>query len=560
MKILFLLLIITISFSLSAERLLFDKYWKLTEMPDRAVYFQKEEAKKNSGVWQVKLFYLETGNIFFNGANTSANVSEGNIVGDFEFFYSDGQLYSKGSSDSNGYYQGEYLQYWQSGTIEKMLFYQNRELNGEQKEYYETGKPRVRYHMKDGIKLGLEESYFGSGQLHTRVTFGTYGMEGLYERFYINGQKEEVAYMVAGKRDGERLYWSNEGWLFSKEFYLKGKLHGEVLNYQSDSVLSNIKNYQHGKEVGVQKYFNAEGRLNYEVEYDNNGREVKGIQYDSTGSIVHKSEIEYLSGGKIITQQDFSSTGELVYLYQSDTVKDWSLRQRFDLDGKLKSREELINGLYEGLYISPGWHGVQYVNYSMGKKHGVYIEDYYDGGSVTGLYHHDFKVGKWVTLSTDRIRLERYNQHGELHGEQTDVASDGTVMYQAFYEEGKLHGAYMKRDYTRKLIGKGNYINGLREGQWIIEDDYNYSIVWHGEYRNGHKIGSWRGLSMNGHLLGLKQYDDGGELQGKRYLFHEDGSLVLREEYFDKYSEVVYYYEGEPSSAYQNSNDFNIQK
>lgn len=555
MRVLLLLSALLLSFNLSAERILLDKQWRLSDVPGEAIYYQQQTETAQNGVWLVQLFYVETDKPVFKGSVNGPNLAESYIVGDFEFFHPDGQLSRKGNSDAKGRYQGTHLHYWEDGTLSGEYHYLNGQLHGEQKSYHINGQLRDHRHYVNGVESGLSQRYFDNGQLQSRETYGANGMEGLYERFYDNGQPEQTVNMVAGKREGERLYWTKEGWLFTKEFYIKGKLHGEVLVYQAADVLREIKHYQHDKQVGNQQHFDQLGRLDEQQLYDKDGREIQNTTYDNAGNVATQTDTQYLAKGQVTTEKRFDATGALIYQYQSDNVKDWSLSQRFTASGELIGREEQLKGQYQGLYIGYGWNGYIRINYSKGKMHGAYREDNaVDGGFVTGQYHFGAKVGKWVTKNADMTRNEQFNQQGQLNGEQIEIAADGTVMLQAFYKNDKLHGAYLQRRFDKQLQAQGQFINGQREGKWLIDEISHVQMkLWHGLYRAGHEVGQWQAFSANGHLLGQKQYDNKGQLQGKSYSFNEDGSLLQSEEYVDNqlHGKLVYYFNGEASSEYR---------
>ena len=563
MRALLLLSVLFLSCNVLADRILLDQQWLPSEVPGEAIYYQKQQAIEQNGVWPVALFYVETDKPVFKGTVNGPNLAESAIVGDFEFYHPNGQLSRKGRSDAQGRYQGTHLYYWEDGTRSGEYQYQNGRLHGEQKRFHTNGQLRDHKHYVNGVESGLAQGYFDNGQLQTRVTYGANGMEGLYESFHSNGQPEQTVNMVAGKREGERLYWAKEGWLFTKEFYIKGKLHGEVLVYQAADVPREIKHYQHGKQVGNQQRFDQQGRLVEQQVYDKEGREIQNTAYDNAGNVSTQTDTQYLAKGRLTTQKRFDATGALTYQYQRDTVKDWSLLQRFTATGELIGREEQLKGRYEGVYIGDGWNGyIRRINYSKGEMHGAYREDNaLDGGFVTGQYHFGTKVGKWVTKNADMTRNEQFNQQGQLNGEQIEIAADGTVMHQAFYKNDKLHGAYLQRDFDKQIQAKGQYVNGQREGKWLVdESSYNQVKLWHGQYRAGHEVGQWQAFSVNGHLLGQKQYDNKGQLQGKSYSFNEDGSLERSEEYVDNqlHGKLVYYFNGEASSEYHYQNGVDV--
>ncbi|MCG9966239.1 toxin-antitoxin system YwqK family antitoxin [Shewanella cutis] len=550
MRVVLFLSILFFSFSLSAERVLFGEDFQLTEDPNVAVYYQKETAIKINDAWIVELFHLETGQLAFKGSLNSANVSEGIIIGDFEFFYTSGHLASKGSKDINGNYQGKYSKYRENGILEEELYYQNNNLEGAQKKYFENGQLQVHFHMKNGTPHGLYLYYYDNGLLESRINYGADNIVDTVT-FYPNGQPEDKFTKIAGYLEGEKLYWSNDGWLVRKQNYHKGKLHGVTLYYQAADLLNEISNYRHGERVGSQKYFNTKGRLKTEIVYDSKGREIQYYHLDDAGNAIIQNETHYLNNSTIVTKKEFNSAGILLSLYQSDSAKNWSLSQHFDSNGKLKYRKELINDLYEGLHIDSNWHGVQHTNYSKGKKQGAYKEDIYSGGFITGQYNSDNMVGKWVTQSEDRVRTEHFNLQGKPHGEQTEITNDGTVIYRANYKNGLLHGNYLKLDFDKRVRMQGQYVNNLREGKWLVEAEESYDMVWHGQYRNGREIGIWEGLSSNNHLLGFKQYNDLGLPIGKSYFFYENGELDRRIVFFATHSNITYYSKGEPSAEYQ---------
>ncbi|MEM6184613.1 toxin-antitoxin system YwqK family antitoxin [Shewanella vaxholmensis] len=566
MRVLLLLSALLMSFNLSAERILLDQEWRLSDVPGEAIYYLEQAPTEQNGEWPVQLFYLETDKPVFKGSVNNPNLVESFIVGDFEFFYPNGQLSRKGSSDAQGHYQGTHLHYWEDGALSGEYHYQNGQLHGDQKSYYTNGQLRELQHRVNGAELGLSQSYHANGQLASRANYGANGMEGRYESFYDNGKPEQSVNMVAGKYQGERLFWAKEGWLYTKEVYLNGKMHGEVLSYQVADILQEIKHYQHGKQVGLQQRFKGPGLLAMQQEYDNAGREIQNITYDNAGNVATQTDTQYLAKGRISTEQRFDATGKLTHQYQRDTAKNWSLRQRFDSAGELIERDEQLKGQYEGLYIGAGWNGyVRQINYSKGQMHGAYREDNAEDGSfVKGQYHLGLKVGQWITQNTDTTRNEQFNQQGQLNGEQSEISADGTIMHRAFYKNAKLHGAYLQRGFDKQLQAQGQYVNGQREGQWLLQDESSYSMVklWHGNYKAGHEVGSWQAFSANGHLLGLTQYDDKGQLQGKGYSFNEDGSLLQSDEYLDNqlHGRSVYYFNGEPSSEYLYQNGLIISE
>ncbi|MGP9802324.1 hypothetical protein [Rheinheimera sp. NSM] len=552
-----LLLSLSLSFSVSAERILLDQQWQPSDMPGEVMYYLKQPAEEKNGVWPLQLFHLSTDKPFFNGSLNGPDLAGHYLVGDFEFFYDNGQLSRSGSSNANGSYHGTHRHYWEDGTLKGEYQYQNGQLTGEQKTWHKNGQLHRREQRVNGAELGLAESFHANGQLKSRATYGANGIEGLYETFHDNGKPEQRVNMVAGEYQGERLYRAKDGWLISQQHYLSGKLHGEERTYQAEGILRSVNNYQQGRQVGLQRYYRGPGLLDEERLLDSDGREVQRIKYNSKGKVTTQVDTQYPEGSVVVTEQQFNDAAKLHYKRQHDSKRNWSLRENFNDAGELIYREELINYQYQGLYIGPGWgDGVKRVHYVDGKMHGSYREESEDGSNhISGQYRQGVKVGKWVTKTYGRTLTEQFNQLGQQEGAQTDIAADGTILKQEYYKNARLHGDYLQLDIDGKLLAKGRYVNGQREGDWQLQDaDSQYRAQykrWQGSFKAGREVGNWQAFSVNGHLLGLMQYDDKGRIQGKVYSFNEDGSLINIDEYVDDqlHGPSVFYYHGEPSSA-----------
>jgi antitoxin component YwqK of YwqJK toxin-antitoxin module len=556
MKALLILSALLLSFNVAAERILLDQQWQPSDEPGEVMYYINQPPQQQNGVWPLQLFYLSTDKPFFTGSLNGPDLAGHYPVGDFEFFYDNGQLSRTGSSNANGSYHGTHRHYWEDGTLKGEYQYQNGQLNGEQKTYHQNGQLHRHEQRVNGEQSGLVQSFHANGQLQSRATYGANGMEALYETFYDNGKPEQRVNTVAGENQGERLYWVKEGWLVYQQHYLDGKLHGEERYYQAEGVLGSVKNYQYGILVGLQQQFSGPGLLAQQQSYDADGREIQRIDYHKNGNVSTQTDTQYLAEGSVSIEQRFTADAKLSYKYQRNTAKNWSLRESFNTDGELTAREEMLNDQYQGLYIAKAWNGdIKRLSYVNGKMHGDYREGSEDSNSfVRGQYQHGVKVGQWLNKTRDITLTEHFNQQGQLAGEQKEVTADGTVMRLEFYKNDKLHGDYLRRNFDGQIQAKGRYVNGQREGAWQLQDENSYRELklWHGSFKGGREVGKWQAFSANGHLLGLMQYDEQGRIQGKVYSFNEDGSLFQSDEYVDHqlHGQSVLYASGEPFSVH----------
>lgn len=534
----------------SAEKVLLTKEWQITEDAEQAMYYVQTTPAVENTLWPIEVFYAKNQQLYFSGTLNGNDILTSPVVDDFVYYRENGQIMTKGHSNREGQYHGEYAEYWSDGTLRNQYRYVEGERDGEQLTFYENGNRESRAQYKNGKPFGMTERYYSDGTLSSRSHFNEHGQNGLYESFHKNGQPEQRSMIKNGEREGERLYWSEDGSPVYQQHYLAGKLHGEERSYRYGGVLYAIKQYQHGIQVGKQLTYDDAGNVQSEQHFDEKGREVKSVSFNSAGNKTSQTDIRYPEKGNVSTEQRFNEQGQLVYKNEIDNGRDWRLLQRFDDNGKLIAREERLNGDYTGLYLGSDWQGNQTrANYRDGEFHGDYLEQTPDGSEFNrGKYHSGKKVGKWVQQTQFSTLTEQYNNQGEPDGQQTEIDTQGVILLQAFYRSGKLDGDYIKRDASGQLQAKGRYVDGEKHGDWQQRDLYSYGtpLLWQGQYQQGKMVGLWQAVSDAGHLLASTKYDDNGLKQGKSYRFNEDGSLISIEEFKDDIAPDLprYYYNG----------------
>ncbi|AFY30925.1 toxin-antitoxin system YwqK family antitoxin [Calothrix sp. PCC 7507] len=108
---------------------------------------------------------------------------------------------------------------------------------------------------------------------------------------WINGLKKSAFYYINQQKVGYR-WWDEEGHL-SMEYELKGKLmHGSFRTWHDNGMLREESNYFEGKEHGIAKQYDDEGKLIgiYEMHYGTGA----DLWYESDGIL---AEERYLKDG-----------------------------------------------------------------------------------------------------------------------------------------------------------------------------------------------------------------------------------------------------------------------
>ena len=145
---------------------------------------------------------------------------------------------------------------------------------------------------RKGRLAGMVAFYYEDGVKKEEGSFDQYE-KGLWKRWYQNGQlKEEVVYeeMKEGKRQmkmvnyydstGNQLVVDGKGLL--KEYH-KNDIHGQ---------LKTIGSYKEYKPVGEWLGYHVNGDLYYNETYNNEGKLLDGVSYDSLGNRYEYEEVE----------------------------------------------------------------------------------------------------------------------------------------------------------------------------------------------------------------------------------------------------------------------------
>ena len=88
---------------------------------------------------------------------------------------------------------------------------------------------------------------------------------------------------------------------------------------------------------------------------------------------------------------------------------------------------------------------------------------------------------------------------------------------------------HKKYDEAGDLVECGQYVDGHREGFWLIVGDKK--LRWQGWFRNDQENGTWLATSSSGRLRSVARYDGNGEFHGVSYQLESDGRLLRHHVY-----------------------------
>ena len=213
---------------------------------------------RKQGYWET---YNDNGEV-----NTKGNYKDDKKDGYWEYYWSNGNVYSKGNY-KNGGYDGEWFYYHPDGRLEYKELYEYdklvkdiplteskklfipRKLSGEDSRYAKWNKEQP---IVDGERIN-------------QYNVDTGKKEGLWVRYYDNGQLESKGKYKNGLRDGvwEYYYWNGT---LERELYNNGEIvkNPQLINNinegkLSDSIDDTLKNFKKnfGLDVGFLASFGA---------------------------------------------------------------------------------------------------------------------------------------------------------------------------------------------------------------------------------------------------------------------------------------------------------------
>ncbi|AIB52130.1 putative exported repeat protein [Faustovirus] len=298
----------------------------------------------------------------------------------------------------------EVIRNWLYDYIYEIRNYKADKLNGLCKCYFQNGKLRSTMEYVDGVKDGIETTYFGSDK-----------SEAVTQRI------AEFVCWKNGKKNGLRsIYYSHQDGVMKTIPYINDLIEGIVIKYFGDGKVKSTKNYTNNVKHGECKSYDYSGALlkSYNC--------VNGVK---SGEFTH-----FHDNGKI------SAKG----VYSGDKYD--GLVYRYYPNGNIESIKKYLTGSKNGhqvYYYENGRKSLEYTLYR-GKLHNVRTEYYPHGGFQSRtLYDNGARV--WI---------EEYRANGSM------------MSYSEYFNE-KLHGEvinYYDIDVDKKRVGliwmKSQYADG----------------------------------------------------------------------------------------------------
>jgi antitoxin component YwqK of YwqJK toxin-antitoxin module len=330
--------------------------------------------------------------------------------------------------------------------------------------------------------------------------------------YYPDGKVRLVINFINGLEEGVARELDTNGAIITYMEYKRGfMITRECINRKDSKGLKQgrWKFFYDDFAVRQEGSFKDDKRYGYFKDYDENGSLITVKKYIND---IEQVEAPELTSLKIKTDYYPNGAVKTVASYNGDIAE--GVRREYNQEGKITAGYVFTKGALTGEGIVD----------EEGVKEGEWHEYYADSTiRAVGTYAKGKAIGNWkYYYENGKLESEgKFTKSGLLDGTWHWYFDDGSLRRVQSYIAGLEDGIYEEHDETSRLIVKGQYVEGLEDGEWLY-DFGNYRET--GSYRGGARFGKWKSFYADGTLKFEGDYID-DNLHGKVNWYWPSGKL-----------------------------------
>lgn len=454
------------------------------------------------------------------GQPTGSKQQEVNPDGYNKFYYDNGKISSEGMM-RNGKPDGYWKTYYPSGKIKSEGNRKEHLLDSLWKFYSEEGKLTVEFDYRNGKKNGFKKTYdLKDGYLVQEESFVDDVKHGPTNIYYASGNKKQAIPFEKGSENGTGYEYAEDGTIITLIDYKTGFIKKQEKINRRDK--NNLKQ-------GIWKEFYASGKVRSEGRYLNDKRDGYFKEYSEKGDLL--STVKYVDGklqenapelAKIEVRTEYHPTGVVKYTggFKEDGTPE-GLHKEFSEKG------DVVNSrIYkDGILVAEG------IMDARNQEQGVWKEYHLNGQLKSkGEYKDAKKIGEWVFYHPNgKIEQKgKYDKKGRAQGEWKWYYETGNILREEMYVDDLLEGPMTEYSDAGQVITKGEYLEGMKEGQWNYEmGDYREE----GKYKADKRDGMWKHFYTTDNKLRFEGNFVDGNPDGKHELYWPNGKTREKGKY-----------------------------
>jgi len=330
---------------------------------------------------------------------------------------------------------------------------------------------------------------------------------GYSEIYHENGRlKAYGKWNKEGKKDGEWIWYYDNGNLKSKETYVDG-------------------------QISIEDSYSFIGIIDTHAPFKNDKVEGEGIVYTSEGA---KDKLitlkESIKEGKY---EEYYSNGQVSLTGNNKNGKLDGPVKKYYNSGELKAEVNYLDGDKNSQEIDYYRNGKvwQKANYEKGKLQGIYVS-YFKNGKLSDSikYLNGKPIGKNYQYHTNGVIAvtSDFDENGKLNGIYREYDDDGKLYFELEYKKGEII-AYKYYNKKGEIIKQDK----KRSGNFDFEGCYYTGIKRNsGKYNKEDKQGEWKFYDVNGNIESISNFKD-GKAEGETRRFFQNGNVSSISQYKD---------------------------
>lgn len=155
------------------------------------------------GPWKL---YFTTGKI-----NAEGSYFNGKMHGEWKYYHASNGALEKTEQWRFGKQEGEQREFFPTGKLAKSITYKNGVYEGAFTSFFPSGKIKNKGMYQAGFPGGVWDSFHEDGYLMESATYENGILNGLYKSYYPTGIVQAEGYYSKGEKTGEWLYYDEKG-------------------------------------------------------------------------------------------------------------------------------------------------------------------------------------------------------------------------------------------------------------------------------------------------------------------------------------------------------------
>lgn len=482
---------------------------------------------------------------------TAGLVKDNHSMGDFKQFYPNGALKETYSYNNEGNLDGEDIDYFRNGNIERKYSYKNGKADGECTEYGFGGRPIFKFNVTNG-NLTSVTTYRPDGSIREEypvknktVTYDVYDendlllatetrdskgvLTGNHKLYFANGNLREECTFKDGKRNGVFKSYDPNGSLTQYAEYKNGMHNGLCITYLPDEAhtISQEAFYRNDTITGASYTYYYDGSLYEKSLYDEDGDFLYYGYYLPDGKMIR--EIYYYQGMPLLTY-NYDLEGNL--LHCDTTSFGNGFNNNYYLNGQVRRSREMKAG-----------KRIQHILYDLNGT--PYDTVNYINGQINDIDYTFFPTGE-VKSSVNNIL-------GNKDGKMVMYSPLGQVTKELDYELDALQGSIVNYYPNGKMSSKANVIQDAYEGAYVFYDPTGKTVLLEIDYNNENAF-QYSYLQANGHMSQPQRFSKEAQTVTAQYPNGKTALVANFEQGLRNGSWVVYYTNGQAAESAQYKN------